>query len=73
MVGEHAAGSDGCESFQSIVQILEEWTETKTVESCGDFRQESIAIVQWVRFRVSGEVGVDFKPLSINILFLVAS
>lgn len=47
--------SEGCYSHQASVEIVRQWTETRTTEKCGDFRKESTQLVHWVQFRVADE------------------
>jgi len=70
LIGTHSTTAEGCSYFDTSVQILEEWTETKTQEDCGDLRPEKITVIHWVRFRVfaSGDL-----PFMLHPRFLVAS
>lgn len=71
--------SDECGAFplETIVKILEQWTETRTIEECGFHggpyhNRGSVSIVHWVRFDVSpGKFG--FPPVTILPRFVVHS
>lgn len=71
IIGKHSTFADGCHVFKGSVEILEERTETNTIEDCGDLRSESIGVTHWVRFRVTGEPGSAFAPMSIKTRFIV--
>ena len=68
-IGKHSSTFEGCHLFRGNVQILEEWTETKTTEDCGELRPESVDVVHWVRFRISGHPGQAFEPMSVRTRF----
>ncbi len=70
-IGKHSGLAEGCHIFTGSVQILEERTETRTIEDCGDIRSESVGVTHWVRFRVRGESGPAFEPMSIRTRFVV--
>ena len=69
-IGSHSTEAEGCHIYDSTVQILEEWTETKTIEDCGSLRPKQVTILHWVRFKV--HAGGDL-PFLLQPRFLVAS
>ena len=73
--GRHFTEFEGCHSFQGNVEILRQWTETKTIENCGDLRPESATLVHWVRFRVThaGSPNQAFQPIIVLPRFIVHS
>jgi len=70
-IGSHSTLADRCYEFKTSVQILEERSETITNEECGESRPETVKVTHWVRFRVTGEVGSAFDPMSIRTRFAV--
>lgn len=73
LIGRHSPSFEGCHIFRGNVEILKQWTETKTTEDCGTVRRESVAVVHWVTFSVTGESGAAFEPMIILPRFVVHS
>ena len=73
MNARHSPSFDGCDSFEASVEILQQWTETKTIEDCGDLRSASVALVHWVRFKVTRVVDPRYalEPLVVLPRFAV--
>jgi hypothetical protein len=73
MNARHSTDSEGCHSYQGNVEILRQWTETRTIEKCGDFRNESVALVHWVQFRIThaGSPTQAFRPVIVLPRFVV--
>jgi len=73
MNARHSTSFEGCSSFRGSVEILRQWSETRTIEKCGNLRGESVAIVHWVTFRVAhaDDPRWAFQPLIVQPRFVV--
>ena len=77
MNARHSPWAEGCRwpAFQTNVEILRQWTETRTVEDCGYLRSGSEALVHWVQFNVThaGAPNADDFPVTVLSRFAVHS
>ena len=75
MNAEHSTDPEGCHvEYRGAVEILRQWSETRTSEECLDF-PKAVGLVHFVQFRVTHQNPPSwaFQPLLVLPRFVVHS